>query len=89
MKKCLMISITIILSGCLGSANQTDQPNFFQRADVISKNTKGITVEHSTWGKKIAFRFADEHCGSLGKIATYMGASTQHGPDVISTWRCE
>jgi hypothetical protein len=46
-------------------------------------------VEHSKWGKKIAFRFADEHCESLNKVATYMGASTQYGPDVISTWRCE
>ena len=90
MKKYLMCSIVMILSGCAaGPADYNDKPNGLQRADVVSKNPKGITVEHSTWGKKIAFRFADEHCASVGKVATYLGSSTQYGPDVISTWRCE
>lgn len=79
----------LIVSGCVGTADYNDEPNGVQRADIVSKNSKGITVEHSKWGKKIAFRFADEHCESLNKVATYMGASTQYGPDVISTWRCE
>ena len=80
----------MLLSGCaVGPAGYSAEPNRIQRADIVSKNPKGITVEHSTWGKKIAFRFADEHCGSLGKVAMYLGASAQYGPDVISTWRCE
>jgi hypothetical protein len=90
MKKYLTFAIVATLSGCaVGPADYKDKPNSIQRADVVSRNPKGITVEHSTWGKKIAFRFADEHCASVGKVATYLGSSTQYGPDVISTWRCE
>ncbi len=77
------------LTACVGAASYNDKPNSIQRADIISKNKLGITIEHSTWGKKIAFRFADEHCASLGKVAVYKGASKQFGPDVISTWKCE
>ena len=84
-----MIMLAVNISAGCGSASYNDNPNFIQRADIISKNANGITVEHSTWGKKIAFRYADEHCGSMGKVATYLGASQQYGPDVISTWRCE
>jgi starvation-inducible outer membrane lipoprotein len=89
-KTALIFACAIMLHGCAaGPANYDDKPNAIQRAEVVSKNSKGITVEHSTWGKKIAFRFADEHCATMGKVATYLGASTQYGPDVISTWRCE
>ncbi|MFZ1538162.1 MAG: hypothetical protein WAT23_12355 [Chromatiaceae bacterium] len=92
MKKFSRLSITtvavVLPAGC-GKASYNDNPNFIQRADITSKNAGGITVEHSTWGKKIAFRYADEHCESMGKVATYLGASQQYGPDVISTWRCE
>ncbi len=84
-----ILSVATLMVGCAGPADYKGQPNALQRADIVSKNPKGITVEHSTWGKKIAFRFADEHCASVGKVATYLGASTQYGPDVISTWRCE
>ena len=85
----MVVLIAFMASGCAGPARYNDEPNGIQRAEIISKNQKGITIEHSTWGKKIAFRFADEHCASVGKVATYFGASTQYGPDVISTWRCE
>lgn len=78
-----------LVAGCAGPASYNDKPNGIQRAEIVSSNAKGITVEHSTWGKKIAFRFADEHCATMNKVATYQGASTQYGPDVISTWRCE
>ena len=81
--------LPILLSGCLGPAGYYDSPNAIQRAEVLSKNEYSITIEHSTWGKKIAFRLADEHCKSVGKIAVYKGSSQQFGPDVISTWSCE
>jgi hypothetical protein len=81
---------TIFLTSCAtGPADYSDQPNSIQRADILSKNKLGISVEHSTWGKKIAFRFADEHCSTYDKIAVYKGASKQYGPDVISTWECK
>ncbi|WKV91422.1 hypothetical protein [Halomonas sp. HAL1] len=86
----LFYSFMFVIGGCaIGPADYDDEPNGTQRAEIISKNENGITVEHSTWGKKIAFRFTDEHCASMVKVATYNGASTQYGPDVISTWRCE
>jgi starvation-inducible outer membrane lipoprotein len=89
MRKFFILIVALLLTACVGPANYNDNPNSIQRADIVSKNEKGITVEHSTWGKKIAFRFADEHCKSLGKASVYLGASSQYGPDVISTWRCE
>lgn len=82
--------LLLLVSGCaLGPADYNDEPNSIQRAEILSKNDLSITVEHSTWGKKIAFRFADEHCKSFGKTAVYIGSSQQAGPDVISTWRCK
>lgn len=77
------------LQACAGPADPNAQPNFIQRAKVLSKNQVGITIEHSEWGKPIAFRMADEHCASLGKGATYRGGVMQIGPDMTSTWRCE
>lgn len=76
-----------MLAGC--AASYESKPNAIQRADIISKNVKSITIEHSSWGKKIAFRLADEHCTELDKIAIYQGAPSQFGADVISTWVCE
>ena len=77
------------LMGCLGPANRDSSPNFLQRAEVLDRNSKSITIEHSSWGKKIAFRMAQEHADSLGKVAVYKGSSQQYGPDVISTWVLE
>ncbi|MDA9559371.1 hypothetical protein N9R59_00300 [Porticoccaceae bacterium] len=80
----------IFLSGCVaGLADYDDEPTWIQRADIINKNNLGITIEHSSFGKKIAFRLSDEHCATMGKLAVYQGASTQYGPDVISTWVCQ
>lgn len=86
-KKFILIFLIMLFAGC--AANYNDKPNGIQRADVLSKNKYGITVEHSKWGKKIAFRFADEHCNSLGKVAVYQSTAKQYGPDVISSWKCE
>jgi hypothetical protein len=84
----LVFSLMVLsLVGCAAGYNA--QPNAIQRAEIIAKNVKGITIEHSDWGKKIAFRLADEHCQNLGKVATYQGSSQQFGPDVISTWVCQ
>lgn len=87
-KSVLLLLLVTALTGCYGPASYNDSPNGVQRAELVNKNALGITVEHSTWGKKIAFRFADEHCASLGKLAVYQGASLQFGYDVISTWTC-
>lgn len=78
-----------LLSGCAGPAERTAQPNVLQRAKVLSQNQVGITVEHSEWGKPIAFRLADEHCATLQKVAVYRGGTMQIGPDMMSTWKCE
>lgn len=79
-----------VLTGCVaGPADRNAQPNGIQRAKVLSQNSAGITIEHSEWGKPIAFRLADEHCAGLKKVATYRGGTMQIGPDMSSTWRCE
>ena len=74
-KSALLLMFAMALTGCYGPASYNDSPNGVQRAELVNKNALGITVEHSTWGKKIAFRFADEHCASLGKLVVYQGAS--------------
>lgn len=89
MKRLLLLQV-ILMGGCAaGPADYDDEPNSIQRVDTINKNNLGITIEHSNFGKKIAFRLADEHCATMGKLAVYQGASTQYGPDVISTWVCQ
>jgi hypothetical protein len=80
---------TFTLSGCVGPAARDAAPNPIQRAKVLSKNDLGITIEHSEWGKPIAFRLADDHCTSLKKAAVYRGGVMQLGPDISSSWRCE
>ena len=75
--------------GCVGPASRDAQPNGIQRAKVLSQNDAGITIEHSEWGKPIAFRLADEHCANQKKAATYRGGVMQLGPDMTSSWRCE
>jgi len=77
------------LSGCVGPAERDAEPNAIQRAKVLSKNDFGITIEHSEWGKPIAFRIADEHCATFKKAAIYRGGVMQIGPDMTSSWRCE
>ena len=85
----LILTILSTLSACVGPAGKNDQPNGIQRASLLSAGKKSITIEHSQWGKPIAFGMAEKHCGKFGKEAIYQGASQQHGPDVISSWRCE
>jgi hypothetical protein len=85
----IIISSTIVLVGCVGSASRDSEPNFIQRANVLSKNEYGITIEHSEWGKPIAFRLADEHCASMKKAAVYRGGIMQIGPDMTSSWHCD
>jgi hypothetical protein len=85
----ILFSIIMLFSACVGPASHNDSPNFLQRAEILSKNNKSITIEHSSWGKKIAFRIAQEHAESLGMTAVYKGSSQQYGPDVISTWSLE
>ena len=82
-------TLLVTLNSCIGPAKPNAQPNPIQRAKILDKNELSITIEHSDWGKPIAFRLAREHCESLGKMAVYQSSSRQYGPDVISTWRCQ
>ncbi len=87
--KSLLVMVSMLFfSGC-GPAKYADTPNSIQRAEVLSKNKYGITVEHSKWGKKIAFRFADEHCATIDKVAVFQSTGKQYGPDNISSWKCK
>lgn len=88
--KFAILLIAVVLAGCaVGPADRNAQPNVIQRATVLSQNEYGITIEHSQWGKPIAFRMADEHCTTLKRAAVYKGGVMQLGPDMTSTWRCE
>lgn len=79
-----------LIAGCAaGPADRNSQPNSIQRSKILSQNEYGITIEHSEWGKPIAFRQADEHCASMKKAAIYRGGTMQIGPDMTSAWRCE
>lgn len=90
MKNVLILSCALALAGCaFGPASRDSEPNSIQRAKILSQNDYGITIEHSEWGKTIAFRMADDHCGKLKKAAVYRGGTMQIGPDMMSTWRCE
>lgn len=87
MKLSTIVLCGFVLSGCASS--RTSEPNLLQRAKVLSQNEYGITIEHSEWGKAIAFRLADDHCGAMKKASFYRGGTMQTGPDMMSTWRCE
>ena len=63
--------------------------NSEKSASSASLNEFSISIEHSTWGKTIAFETAAKHCEDYGKVAIYQGASQQYSPDVISTWICK
>lgn len=80
---------TILSAGCAGPADRNAEPNAIQRSKILSQNAFGITIEHSEWGKPIAFRQADEHCATMKKAAIYRGGTMQLGPDMTSSWRCE
>ena len=71
-----------------GPLTTSRKSNFIQRSKILSKNDLSITISHSDKGKEIAFSWAADHCGSLGKIAIYAGGVSQFGPDTISTWHC-
>ena len=78
-----------VLGACVGPADKTSEPNMIQRSSILSANNKAIVIEHSTWGKPIAFSAAEKHCSSIGKTAVYKSSHKQAGPDVISSWLCE
>ena len=90
MKKLLsvLVIISFVFIGC-GPANQNAKPSSIQKAKILSQNKYSITIGHSTWGKPIAFRLAEEHCAKLGKIADYIGGARQPGWDIVSTWQCK
>lgn len=88
LKICAVVA-SVLLASCAGSASRDAEANFIQRAKVLSKNDAGITIEHSEWGKPIAFRMADDHCSLAKKSAVYRGGVMQIGPDMTSSWRCE
>ena len=53
MKNIFVIFFLLLLTSCaLGPANYKDSPNGLQRAEIISKNIKGITVERVSLNKR-------------------------------------
>ena len=86
-----MVAAVLSLASCfaMGPAQPGQAPNAIQRSSVLSANEKSITIEHSSWGKPIAFETAAKHCALYNLVSVYKGASQQYGPDVISTWTCE
>lgn len=86
MKKLLMLMVVMVV-GC--AADRNDSPDLVRRAKVLSANDLSISIEHSEFGKPIAFRLADEHCAKFHKSAVYVGGVYQTGPDMTSTWRCQ
>ena len=88
-KPIVSMLILTVVAGCLGPAGKSSSPNMIQRANILSSGSKSITIEHSQWGKPIAFGMAEKHCGQMGKEAVYGGGTKQSGPDLISTWSCE
>lgn len=77
------------LSGCAsGPTPGAPSANPIQRAKILSSNDLGITISHSRLGAQTAFKWADAHCGGLGKTAVYGGGSPSLA-ETISTWRCQ
>jgi hypothetical protein len=89
MRAMMVVAMGVALAGCAGPADRNAQPNAIQRAKVLSSNDASITIEHSEWGRPIAFRLAEEHCAKAKKSAVYRGGVMQMGHDMTSTWRCE
>ncbi|WP_424193211.1 hypothetical protein ACMYR3_16475 [Ampullimonas aquatilis] len=90
MKHIIFLALSsLLLNGCVGPASRDAEPNGIQRAKILSKNEFSITIEHSEWGKPIAFRLADEHCAVFKRAAIYRGGVMQTGTDMTSSWRCE
>tara|TARA_R110002126_G_scaffold284354_1_gene434012 strand:+ start:3850 stop:4122 length:273 start_codon:yes stop_codon:yes gene_type:complete len=75
----------LFFAGC----QTTNEGNFIARCYILDKNEKSITIEHSDYGKGIAFQKAREWAESFNKTAVYKGSSQQYGADVISTWGLE
>lgn len=85
-----VFAVVVVLAGCAaGPADRDAQPNLVQRARVLGENEASITIEHSEWGRAIAFRMADEHCARVKRVAVFRGSTHGAGPDMVSTWRCE
>ena len=83
----LLVSITLFLAGCV-AAEYNGVPYAERRAVILSKNQSIILIEYNFWGKKLALRFANEHCSSMGKKAVLKGTSKQYSPYIVSSWRC-
>ena len=91
MRILMVICISVVISGCLGSTGYYDEPNAIRRASILSKNKNSISIRYSHLGTKIAYRLAEEHCRMFGKVATFTGSSQKFilDPDMIGNWRCE
>lgn len=89
MARALILAAALALSACAsGPTPDGPKANPLARAKILSANEKSIAIEHSNWGKSIAFRWAADHCAKFGKAAVPIGA-TQELVNTVSTWRCE
>lgn len=85
------IFLSILLANCsVGPAKH--KSNYIHdeipHAEILSANNYLVTIKHNHVGEKIAFRYAYEKCGSIGKKSIYKSTSKQYGAELISTWKC-
>lgn len=79
----------LALGACAsGPTPSSPKSNVIARAKILSQNEISITIHHSDRGKATAFKWAEEHCRSLGKIALYTAGAPDFGPNTTSTWQC-
>lgn len=90
MRIALVAVAALVLSGCAsGPTAQSGRSNPLARASILSQNERSITIRHSNWGQGTAFKWAEEHCASLGKAAVPSNANTGFGTATTTTWLCQ
>lgn len=83
----------IVLAGVVGTMpaagpDKLPRSNPIARAKIMSQNELSITIRHSKFGEKTAYRWAEAHCAKLGRLAVPVNSAGRIG-DVTTTWRCE
>lgn len=94
----LTTAISVIGALVVGCSTIPEPANYHDKpysktgyvADVVTKNEKSITIDHSSLAKRIAFRLADEHCESMSKVAVFQNSGKMaYGHIFTSVWTCQ
>lgn len=89
LRRLIGVTGALALTACAsGPTASSGSSNPLARARILSQNELGITITHSRLGNTTAFKWADEHCRTVGKLAVYLGGTPELA-DTISTWRCQ